>query len=182
LTLAGRGQSSVNRHIVGRANSKAHIEARFEFYDSLAKELEIPGMAVKRNRAYDDERARNGGISLELDSYFKALPELKPEVLLEIGFARTAPNEPRDFTSWALERALQANVDVIDNRATAVKCFNPGSVHPGAARSDRDAVTLALRPGITGARAPGCTEHPITLALVFSSHVALPKAVEATSC
>ncbi len=108
-----------------KGEKPAHIVARCEFYDGLAKEFEIPGIAVERNRAYDDEKARNGGISLKFDSYFKALPELKPEVLLEIGFARTAPNEPRDFTSWALERALQANVDVIDNRATAVKCFNP---------------------------------------------------------
>ena len=102
-----------------------HVEARFAFYDRLAEELEIPEMVVERNRAYDDEKARNGGVSLKFDSYFEALPELKPEVLLEIGFARTAPNEPKDFTSWALERVLQVNLDVVDNRATGVKCFNP---------------------------------------------------------
>jgi hypothetical protein len=50
---------------------------------------------------------------------------LKPEVILEVGFARTTPNEPREITSWALERALSAGVDVIDNRATEVRCFNP---------------------------------------------------------
>ena len=104
---------------------RAHIEARFEFYDAVAKEVEIPGIAVERNRAFDDAKGRNGGVSLRFDSYFNPLPELKPEVLLEIGFARTAPNEPKDFSSWALERTLQANVDVIDNRARAVKCFNP---------------------------------------------------------
>ena len=98
---------------------RAHIEARFEFYDGLAKEVEIPGIAVQRNRAFDDAKARNGGLSLRFDSYFNPLPELKPEVLLEIGFARTAPNEPKDFTSWALERALQANVDVEDAKECA---------------------------------------------------------------
>ena len=86
---------------------------------------------MERNRAYDDEKARNGGVSLRFDSYFKALPELKPEVLLEIGFARTAPNEPRDFTSWALERALQANVDVIDNRASPMYQKKIDKVGPG---------------------------------------------------
>ena len=64
---------------------RAHIEARFEFYDGLAKEVEIPGIAVQRNRAFDDAKARNGGLSLRFDSYFNPLPELKPEVLLEIG-------------------------------------------------------------------------------------------------
>jgi hypothetical protein len=103
----------------------AHIQARFAFYDSLAANIKIPDVAVERNRSYDDEKAQNGGVSLKYDSHFTAAPGLKPEVLLEIGFARTAPNEPRDFTSWALERALEAKVDVVNNRAASVKCFNP---------------------------------------------------------
>lgn len=35
-------------------------------------------------------------------SHFPPTPKLKPEVLLEVGFDKTAPNEPRDFGSWAL--------------------------------------------------------------------------------
>ncbi|MBI4676366.1 MAG: hypothetical protein HY748_02165 [Elusimicrobia bacterium] len=45
---------------------------------------------------------------------FEPMPGLRQEVLLEVGFARTAPNEPRDFTSWALERALAAGLAVAD--------------------------------------------------------------------
>jgi len=108
-----------------KAEKPSHIKARFAFYDSLAAKIKIPGVKVKRNRAYDDEKAQNGGISLKYGSHFAAVPGLKPEVLLEVGFAQTAPNEPRDFSSWALERALQAKIDVVDNRATGVKCFNP---------------------------------------------------------
>jgi hypothetical protein len=108
-----------------KGDKLAHIEARFAFYDGLAVEIEIPGVTVERNRDYDDERAQNGGIGLKYDSHFPVAPTLKPEVLLEVGFAQTTPNEPRDITSWALERALSAGVDLIDNRATAVKCFNP---------------------------------------------------------
>lgn len=108
-----------------RSVKPAHVKARFDFYDDLAKRIRIPGIAAERDRTRDDDKAHNGGISLKYDSHFAAMPELKSEVLLEAGFARTAPNEPRDFTSWALERALQAKLDVIDNRATAVKCFNP---------------------------------------------------------
>jgi hypothetical protein len=108
-----------------KGEKPAHIQARFEFYDSLAVKIEIPGTTVERNLAYDDARAQNGGISLKYESHFPIAPALKPEVLLEVGFARTTPNEPRDITSWALERALSAGVDVIDNRATEVRCFNP---------------------------------------------------------
>lgn len=108
-----------------KGSKPAHIEARLDFFDSLARKIEIPGITVERNRAYDDEKAQNGGISLKYDSWFSAAPGLGPEVLLEVGFARTAPNEPRDVTSWALERALQAQVVVVDNRAMGVKCFNP---------------------------------------------------------
>lgn len=108
-----------------KGTKPAHIEARWDFFDGLAAKIEIPGLTVERNRAYDDEKAQNGGIGLKYDSWFKAAPGLAPEVLLEVGFARTAPNEPRDVTSWALDRALQTRVDVFDNRATSVKCFNP---------------------------------------------------------
>ena len=108
-----------------KADTPAHVLARAAFYDSLAATIKIAAVSTDRNRAYDDEKAQNGGISLKYDSRFPVAPGLKPEVLLEVGFARTAPNEPRDFTSWAMERALQANVDAIDNRARAIKCFNP---------------------------------------------------------
>jgi hypothetical protein len=108
-----------------KGGKPAHIQARFAFYDDLASKIHIPGITVERNRAYDDEKAQNGGISLRYGSHFSALPGLKPDVLLEVGFARTAPNEPRDVTSWALEGAIQAKVDVVENRAKGVKCFNP---------------------------------------------------------
>jgi hypothetical protein len=110
-----------------KGDNPAHIAARFEFYDALAALIKIPGIAVSRNRVYDDAKAQNGGVSLKYDSFFAPAPGLglKPEVLLEAGFARTAPNEPRDFSSWALDKALAARLEVADNRAPAVKCFNP---------------------------------------------------------
>lgn len=108
-----------------KGEKEKHITARFDFYDDLAAKISIPGIKAERNKAFDDEKAQNGGISLKYDSYFDPLPGLKPEVLLEAGFARTAPNEPRDFSSWALDKALAAGLPVVDNRAPAVKCFNP---------------------------------------------------------
>jgi len=106
-----------------------HVKARLEFFDGLASKINIPGISVERNRAFDDERAQNGGISLKYDSLFDPNPDigLKPDVLLEVGFARTAPNEPRSISSWVLDKALAAadKLEVRDNRASDVVCFNP---------------------------------------------------------
>ncbi len=108
-----------------KSDKPAPVKARFLFFDDLAARIKIPGIVSERNRAYDDERGQNGGIGLKYTSHFTPLPALKPEVLLEVGFARTIPNEPRDFSSWAMVKALEAGLRVADNRAPAVKCFNP---------------------------------------------------------
>ncbi len=108
-----------------KGDKPAQVKARFVFFDDLAARIRIPGLVSERNRTYDDERGQNGGIGLKYASRFTPLPALKPEVLLEVGFARTTPNEPRDFSSWALDKALQTGLRVADNRALAVRCFNP---------------------------------------------------------
>jgi len=108
-----------------KGNKPAHIAARFAFYDDLAARIKIDGISVERNRSYDNPKAQNGGISLKYTSHFPPAPAIKREVLLEVGFDKTAPNEPRDFSSWALDRARPARPDVIDNRAIGVRCFNP---------------------------------------------------------
>ena len=110
-----------------KGDKPAQVVARFAFYDALAAKIKIPGVTVGRSRVYDDEKAQNGGIGLKYESFFMPGPEigLKPEVLLEAGFARTAPNEPRDFSSWALDKALDAGLEVADNRAMGIRCFNP---------------------------------------------------------
>jgi hypothetical protein len=107
-----------------KSDSDKHVKARKAFYDELAGKMAVPGIAVERNRAYDDALGRNGGISLKYPSRFPALEALKPEVLLEVGFARTTPCEPLPFTSWAVERALKT-LEIEDNRVQNVKCFNP---------------------------------------------------------
>lgn len=108
-----------------KGDKPAHIKARFAFYGDLAAKIDIPGITVARNRDFDDAKAQNGGISLKYESHFPAVPGLGRDVLLEAGFDKTAPNEPRDFSSWALDKAQASKADVIDNRAIGVKCFNP---------------------------------------------------------
>jgi len=108
-----------------KGDREVHVRARLAFFDELASRIRIPGVVTERNRAFDDEIARNGGISLRYESSFDRLSGLRPEVLLEAGFARTAPNEPRLFSSWVLDKALATRLEVADNRAPDVKCFTP---------------------------------------------------------
>ena len=106
-------------------DGEKHVKARRAFYDELAGKISIPGITVERNVAFDDEKAQNGGISLKYKTRFDPLPGLKTEVLLEVGFARTTPHEARNFSSWVLDQALAAKLDIIDNRAPGVLCFIP---------------------------------------------------------
>jgi hypothetical protein len=50
---------------------------------------------------------------------------LKDGVLLEAGFDDVSPNEPKDISSWAYDYAA-SKVDIIDNRAKVVVCYDPG--------------------------------------------------------
>ncbi|MEK9146487.1 MAG: nucleotidyl transferase AbiEii/AbiGii toxin family protein [Elusimicrobiota bacterium] len=108
-----------------KGDKEAHVKARFDYFDDLAGKIRVPDVKTERVRDQDDKKAQNGGIGLKYPSHFEPMPGLRQEVLLEAGFARTVPNEPRDFTSWALDKALEAKLAVADNRARAVRCFNP---------------------------------------------------------
>jgi hypothetical protein len=68
---------------------------------------------------------RNAGIRAEYISHFDDIPGLKEGVLLELGFDQTIPNELRDITSWAFEKAQSLGISVIDNRAKQVPCYCP---------------------------------------------------------
>lgn|SRR5215813_5255476 len=54
-----------------------------------------------------------------------ALAGLRPGVLLELGFDDATPNSARDIRSWAHDYAA-SKVDIIDNRAKGVVCYDPG--------------------------------------------------------
>lgn len=55
----------------------------------------------------------------------EALDSLREGVLLEVGFNTVAPNAPKDISSWIYDHAA-GKVDIIDNRAKAVPCYDPG--------------------------------------------------------
>lgn len=52
------------------------------------------------------------------------MPGLKEGILLEVGFDDVTPNLAQDISSWAYDFAM-VKVDIIDNRAIAVPCYDP---------------------------------------------------------
>jgi len=104
-----------------------HIESRRQFYDWLAENIHIDGIVgITRDHAFDDGKYRSGGIRLHYESTFEHPPSLKEGILLEVGFDDTMPNMRRSISSWAFDRAMEADVTIADNRASEVSCYHPG--------------------------------------------------------
>jgi hypothetical protein len=110
----------------GRNHTKArHVESRKKFYDWLAKTIHIDGFReVKRDTAFDSKDLFSGGVRLFYTSITPPIEDMKEGVLLEAGFDAVTPNEARDISSWAYDHAA-GKVDIIDNRAKAVPCYDP---------------------------------------------------------
>jgi len=105
----------------------AHCKSREDFYDWLAGTIKIDGIAkVDRDKTFDDEKFRSGGIRLHYNSKTVAIPDLKEGILLEVGFDTVTPNQAQLISSWTYDYAMSKKVDVIDNRAKDVLCYHPG--------------------------------------------------------
>jgi hypothetical protein len=111
----------------GRNQDKpAHIQSRRDFYDWLAKTIHINGIdKVERDTAFDNKTLMSAGIRLFYKTHTKALDGLRPGVLLELGFDDVTPNTNKDISSWLYDHAT-GKVDIIDNRAKGVACYDPG--------------------------------------------------------
>lgn len=113
---------------IGKNQDKpVQIKARRKYFDSLAAQIKISGFKnVVRDHAFDDtDKMRNAGIRLHYDNLFGQIDGLKDGILLEAGFDQTSPNEPKLISSWVLDKALSVKLDIQDNRALNVKCYNP---------------------------------------------------------
>jgi hypothetical protein len=111
----------------GRNHLKeAHRKSRKDFYDWLARAIKINGISkVERDVAFDNKDFFSAGIRLHYKSIAEPNEDLRAGVLLEAGFANVTPNVPKDISSWAYDYAAD-KVDIIDNRAKAVACYDPG--------------------------------------------------------
>lgn len=109
-------------------NNQGNIQKRRDFYKLLAKEIKINGIvSVKRDEIFDDiKQYRSGGIRLYYESVTKSIEGVKDGILLEVGFDTVTPNNPLTISSWAYDRAIKQGVDIIDNRAVDIACYNIG--------------------------------------------------------
>lgn len=113
--------------MVGRNQDKPNqIASRVAFYDWLTKEISIPAVSTERDTSFDDPKGRNGGIRLNFSSAYEKLEGIKSYVLLEVGFDLTKPNEKKTISSWLYEAAVEAGLEIADNRAIDVSCYLPG--------------------------------------------------------
>jgi hypothetical protein len=81
--------------------------------------------SVARDTSVDNKDLFSAGIRLTYKNVVTPVEDLREGVLLEAGFAKVTPNEPRDIISWAYDYAAD-KVEIIDNRAKGVACYNPG--------------------------------------------------------
>ena len=120
-------QPPPDRHVATGKNQDRpkHVQSRRDFYDWLASTIRIEGITkVDRDTAFDDEKMRSAGIRLSYESQVPAMAGLKEGVLLEAGFDDVTPNAPRDISSWLYDHAA-GKVEIIDNRAKSVTCYDP---------------------------------------------------------
>jgi nucleotidyltransferase AbiEii toxin of type IV toxin-antitoxin system len=104
----------------------AHRQSRADFYDYLTKTIRIDGIvSVERDRSVDNNDLFSAGIRLACKTTAPPIEGLREGVLLEAGFAQVTPNEPKDISSWAYDYAA-SRVDIIDNRAKGVACYDAG--------------------------------------------------------
>lgn len=83
-------------------------------------------MTFYRDHYFDEpKKMRSAGIRGEYYSWFNSLEALKSGIVLELGFDQTTPNIKCNISSWAVDKALSLNLDIVDNRALAVKCYCP---------------------------------------------------------
>lgn len=108
-------------------NNLAQVRSRQRFYDWLAQTIRIDGIEkVERDTAFDDKRFRSAGIRLSYETEVEEMEGLSPGVLLEVGFDDVTPNTAKDISSWLYDYAVGKGVDITDNRAKGVACYDPG--------------------------------------------------------
>jgi len=104
-----------------------HIESRRKFYDWLVRTIRFNGIEkVERATEFDNKKLTSAGIRLTYKSSVKAMAGLKEGVILEVGFDDVTPNVEKDISSWLYDYAADRKIEIIDNRAKSVACYDAG--------------------------------------------------------
>jgi len=113
---------------IGKNHTKDnHIQSRLDYYQWLTDHIAIPGIIdAKRDTEFDaPPKYFGGGIRLFYQSLTAKVEGPKEGILLEAGFDDISPNQPVTISSWSYDRAVKVKLDISDNRATDIKCYNP---------------------------------------------------------
>lgn len=109
------------------SSNSINIQRKKEYYDFLAREIDIPGIVeIERDTIFDDERRYNsGGIRLYYQQETQPIDGVKQGILLEAGYDNVTPNKPITISSWAYEKAKEIpGIELIDNRAKDILCYD----------------------------------------------------------
>lgn len=141
----------------GKNQSKPkHRESRNAYFEWLLEELKITGsIYIQRDTNFDDHDLRNAGFRIGYRSLYPAMAGVKTDVLLEVGFDTTTPNEPHDISSWAYDLAVSSGLEIIDNRAKNVPCYLPEYTFV----EKLSAISKKYRQDATGKTVPNFTRH-----------------------
>jgi len=107
-------------------NNENNIQKKRSYYEALASEIKIEGIvSVTRDTAFDDHKRYNsGGIRLHYEKYTDPIEGVKEGILLEAGYDTVSPNYPITISSWAFDKAKNSGIDLIDNRALEIYCYD----------------------------------------------------------
>lgn len=82
-------------------------------------------MRVERDHEFDSPNGMSGGIRLYYDPVTDIVEDLKPGILLEVGFDQVTPNQPVNISSWAFDKAKEtSSMAFIDNTARQIPCYD----------------------------------------------------------
>jgi hypothetical protein len=111
-----------------KSEGKKAVGERAAHFKSLTSIMEIPGIEVSADPAFDDPKHRSAQLQAHYPgAHLAGLGVLRPFVLLEVGDARVTPFVLRDMTSFIHEE-LEAQGQLgsfEDNRPRAVRCVHP---------------------------------------------------------
>lgn len=109
-------------------NKPKNTEAKKIFYNWLTEQITINGIvSVERDILFDNTKTYNSaGIRLNYKSFNTLIIGVKEGILLETGFDTVTPNTNITISSWAYDKAIENKIEIVDNRATDISCYNPG--------------------------------------------------------
>lgn len=114
--------------MIGKNQDKdIHRQSRKSYFEWLLENISISGVT----QVYYDEllrsdgKYRNADIRLKYPMIDTTPSKLKEGILLEVGFDQVEPFTKKNVSSWAYDFAKKSGMDVLDNRAIDVRCYNP---------------------------------------------------------